>query len=71
MLVLTRCVGESILCQLPDGQELIFTIARNDPGRVRVGIQAPRSVNILRTELLDRIPLSSSPAEPSMEKATA
>ena len=51
MLVLSRKKGESI--QIADG--IIVTIADVRGGRVRLSIDAPRSVRICRSELLERI----------------
>ncbi len=53
MLVLTRNQGQSIIIQTSDG-EIEVTIAKiSQKGQVKVGIQAPDSVDIWRTELLD------------------
>ena len=51
MLVLGRRVGESILI---DGQ-IRVTILSVDGERARVGIEAPRSVPVLRQELHDAV----------------
>lgn len=51
MLVLTRGIGDSI--KIGDDIELhILDIQR---GQVRIGIAAPKDVNIVRTELLARV----------------
>jgi carbon storage regulator len=50
MLVLTRKVGERILV----GDEIVLTVTAIENGRVRIGIDAPRSVPIFRKELRDR-----------------
>lgn len=47
MLVLQRKVGESILI----GEETTVTILAVEGGRVRVAVDAPRSISILRSEL--------------------
>ncbi len=47
MLVLSRKPGERILI----GDEIAITIVRIGPNSVRVGIDAPRDVNIVREEL--------------------
>ncbi len=48
MLILTRRFGESILI----GDDIRVTIfERAHPGQIRVGIQAPRNISILRDEL--------------------
>ncbi len=51
MLVLTRRTGESIVI----GNGIKLTIVNIGPGRVKIGIDAPRSVRIDREEIHDRI----------------
>ena len=50
MLVLTRAAGESI--DIDGG--IRITITRIDGNRVRVGIEAPREVRVLRSEKIER-----------------
>lgn len=50
MLVLTRHVGESI----DIGTDIRITIVRIGDTQVRVGITAPQSLNIARTELIEK-----------------
>ena len=47
MLVLSRKWGESIQI----GDDITITVVRIGPGTVRIGIEADRSVNIVRGEL--------------------
>ncbi len=47
MLVLSRRVGETILI----GDDIAVTLVRIGPNTVRLGITAPREVNIAREEL--------------------
>ena len=47
MLILQRKEGESLLI----GDDVEVTVLSVDAGRVRLAIQAPRSVTILRSEL--------------------
>ena len=55
MLVLGRRVNERLTIFLPDGREIILTICATTTARiVRLGIDAPDDVRILRTELSDR-----------------
>ena len=55
MLVLGRRVNERLTIFLPDGREIILTICpTTTAGIVRLGIDAPDDVRILRTELGDR-----------------
>ncbi|MCH2210930.1 MAG: carbon storage regulator [Fuerstiella sp.] len=49
MLVLSRKVGERILI----GDDVALTVVRVGPNSVRVGVEAPRSTNIVREELCD------------------
>lgn len=58
MLILTRRVGETIRI----GDDVQFVILGTRGGYVRVGIDAPRDVNIAREELLTR---TASRREPS------
>lgn len=50
MLVLSRKPGESVVCTLPNGDEIIFTML-DGSHRTRVGIEAPNTVLIRRGEL--------------------
>lgn len=47
MLVLSRKAGERILV----GDDVVITVVRVGPNSVRVGIEAPRDMNIVREEL--------------------
>ena len=49
MLVLTRKVGEKIIIG-----DIVVTVTEIRGDRVRLGIDAPRSINIARGELLDK-----------------
>src|SRR5262245_54302701 len=50
-LVLTRRELERIYCDLPDGRSIVFTLLEIDRGKVRVGIDAPDDVLIVREEV--------------------
>lgn len=50
MLVLSRKPGEKILV----GDSVTVTVVRIGPNTVRIGIEAPRDMNIVREELADR-----------------
>lgn len=52
MLVLSRKPGERILI----ADNIAVTIVRIGPNNVRVGIEAPRDVNIIREELAGEEP---------------
>ena len=57
MLVLSRKTGEKILI----GDEIAVTIVRVGPNNVRLGIEAPRSMNIVREELCIDLTESKQP----------
>lgn len=48
MLVLTRKMGERIMI----GDGIVITVLQIGPNKVRIGIDAPAGVTILREELL-------------------
>lgn len=50
MLVLARKVGESIMID----HDIRVTVTRIEGNQVKLGIDAPKSVNVYRTELYDR-----------------
>ena len=50
MLVLTRRRDESIVI---DGR-IVVRVLKVSGGQVRLGIEAPRDVSVVRTEVLDR-----------------
>lgn len=54
MLVLTRKIGEKIHI----GDNVILTVVEIDRGKVRIGIEAPRDIIVMREELLhpSRVP---------------
>lgn len=55
MLVLSRKLGERILI----GENVAITIVRIGPNNVRVGIEAPRDLNIVREELCPDHPMAA------------
>lgn len=60
MLVLNRKVGQRVLL----GGEIVITVVKVSGGGVRIGIEAPAEVPILREELLDKFgAMSDSIAE--------
>jgi len=56
MLVLSRKPGERIHI----GDDIVVTIVRIGPNNVRVGIEAPKDLNIVREELFGREPVAAS-----------
>lgn len=63
MLVLSRKPGERILI----GEDIAVTVVRIGPNTVRIGIDAPRDMNIVRDELCK----SGDASPPPAEKASA
>ena len=64
MLVLSRKTSERILI----GDDIAITIVRIGPNSVRIGIEAPKSMNIVREELCnfsDRKPINLDIAVPT------
>jgi carbon storage regulator len=51
MLVLTRRQGESIVV----GQNIVITVVEIKGGQVRIGINAPRDVQIHRQEIFEQV----------------
>ena len=52
MLVMSRKPQQSITIKHPDGN-IVVKVISTSKSQARVGIEAPSSVNILRTEVLD------------------
>ena len=67
MLVLSRKPGERIMI----GDNIAVTIVRIGPNNVRVGIDAPRDMNIVREELCGKesVP-ANEPAASDAHRAT-
>jgi len=59
VLVLTRLENESILI----GENIVVTLIEIRGNKVRLGIQAPKDVRILRTELMQLDPKPEDTAE--------
>ncbi len=51
MLILTRKKGEGVLI----GDDIEITVLETFDGRVKIGINAPSDIKILRTEVKERI----------------
>lgn len=51
MLIITRKKGQSLMI----GDDIEITISRIDDGSVKIGINAPENVTILRKELLEAV----------------
>ena len=57
MLVLSRRTNESIVITLSgaNGEPIVVTVLAVEGERVKLGIQAPREVTVLRQELCDAV----------------
>ena len=63
MLVLSRKVGERILI----GDNIAITIVRVAQGSVRIGVEAPDNLNVVREEVA--IPIQATEGEPQDSSA--
>jgi carbon storage regulator len=52
VLILTRRVGETIIIELPTGEQIDVTVLGVKGNQVRIGTQAPDNIPIMREELL-------------------
>ena len=66
MLVLSRKTNERILI----GDEIVVTIVRIGPGNVRIGIEAPPSMPVMREELKQQLEQAGLPSSQSGERGT-
>lgn len=64
MLVLSRKVGERILI----GENIAITVVRIGQGGVRIGIDAPGDLTVVREELADGASLATSGEENARKK---
>ena len=64
MLVLSRKPLQSIMI----GPDIKITIAKVERNQVRIGIEAPRDVTILRDELIETSPTDSSGGSEQLNK---
>jgi len=58
MLVLSRVVGEQLII----ADQIVVTVTQVDRGRVRLGIEAPPDVRVVRAELETRAHGAKAPA---------
>jgi carbon storage regulator len=62
MLVLSRKLGEKIQIS----ENITITVLEIDRGKIRLGIDAPRSVTVLRQELANQSLPRQSPQDPML-----
>jgi len=61
MLVLSRKVGETILI----GDKIAVTVVRVTQGTVRLGVEAPKEMSIVRREIGNRLDAQSRGGKPA------
>jgi len=59
MLILTRRIGESIIIELPTGEQIEVTVLGIKGNQIRIGTDAPDEISIVREELLEKLPAES------------
>lgn len=52
MLILTRYINQSIILEYPNGNKVTIEVLAVNGKQVRIGFDAPKDVNIARSELL-------------------
>jgi carbon storage regulator len=62
MLVLSRKLGEKIQIS----ENITITVLDIDRGKIRLGIDAPRNVTVLRQELANRPPVPNIAAQAAL-----
>ncbi|MFC1772643.1 carbon storage regulator [Pseudomonadota bacterium] len=53
MLILTRRPGESIIIELPTGEQIKVVVLEAKGNQIRIGTDAPETITIMREELLE------------------
>jgi len=66
MLVLTRKLDESIVI----GDDIVIKVISSDKGVVKLGIEAPREISIIRSELLKDIKESNIASSKDIDENT-
>jgi carbon storage regulator len=67
MLVLTRKVGQALVIN----KDIVVTVVRIEGDHIRIGIQAPKNVSILRQELVEEVKAETQQAHAKGAEATA
>ena len=65
MLVLTRRANQSIMI----GQDIVVTVLEVRGDQVRIGIKAPRDIDVHREEVFDALRLANQSAAPPSDRA--
>lgn len=56
MLVLKRDIADIIIIEYPNGNKVTIEVLNVNGIQVRIGLEAPKDINILRSELLGKLP---------------
>jgi carbon storage regulator len=67
MLVLTRKIGQALVIN----KDIVVTVVRIEGDHVRIGIQAPKNVSILRQELIEEVRAETQQAQAKGAQAAA
>ena len=62
MLVLTRKAAETIKV----GEDIVIKVIKTAKGAVKIGIDAPEDIRVIRGELLSETPVRPEPAVPAL-----
>jgi carbon storage regulator CsrA len=54
MLLLSRSLGESIICTLPGGQRIKFKVLSRRGNEITIGICAPKEIEFYREEIQEK-----------------
>ena len=52
MLVLSRKIGEKIVIEISKDRKIELCVVAIQAGKVKLGVEAPRDVSVMRSELL-------------------
>lgn len=66
MLILKRKLGEAILITTENGEKIEIKISEISEGRVKLGLDAPKSVSILRKEVVEEATLENKMSSENM-----
>jgi carbon storage regulator len=69
MLILTRRVGETLFIIQPDGSIATATVLGVKGNQVRIGVNAPKNVEVHREEIYDRIRNERAALDPAKPAA--
>jgi carbon storage regulator len=71
MLILKRKLHERIVLILTDGTEMFVEFVERLGGSVRIGVEAPREIQVHRAEIWDKIKAKEQHANDQQTESTA